>query len=78
MHSRTRSDESNQAIHACGHRRGAVRRCGDYRGLKYENRKLLLCRDAAIRNGRCWVLMYDLSGLRSDAQSPLQEKGEPT
>jgi len=36
----------------------------DYRSLKFENRKLALCRDAAIRHSRCWVLMYDLSGLR--------------
>lgn len=36
----------------------------DYRGLKYENQKLMLCRDAAIQNNRSWVLMYDLSGLK--------------
>ncbi len=36
----------------------------DHRGLKFENRKLALCRDAARRHGRCWALMYDLSGLR--------------
>ncbi len=38
----------------------------DYRTLKFENRKLMLCRDAAIRHNRCWVLMYDLSGLHDD------------
>ncbi|MEM0897136.1 MAG: glycoside hydrolase family 71/99-like protein [Verrucomicrobiota bacterium] len=38
----------------------------DYRRLKFENEKLLLCRDAAIRHGRCWVLMYDLSGISDD------------
>ncbi len=35
----------------------------DYRSLKFENRKLVLCRDAAIRHSRSWVLMYDLSGM---------------
>ena len=38
----------------------------DYRSLKFENRKLMLCRDAAVRHGRCWVLMYDLTGLQAD------------
>jgi len=38
----------------------------DYRSLKYENIKLQLCRDAAIKNGRSWVLMYDLSGLKDE------------
>lgn len=38
----------------------------DYRSLKYENTKLQLCRDAAIKHGRSWVLMYDLSGLKDD------------
>lgn len=38
----------------------------DFRGLKYENRKLLLARDAAIKHGRSWVLMYDLSGMKDD------------
>ena len=38
----------------------------DYRSLKYENIKLQLCRDAAIKNGRSWVLMYDLSGLNDE------------
>lgn len=51
---------------------GAKRR-RDYRGLKFENRKLALCRDAAIRHGRCWVLMYDLSGLRDDDFERLAE-----
>jgi len=36
----------------------------DYRSLKFENRKLVLCRNAAIRHQRCWALMYDLSGLQ--------------
>lgn len=36
----------------------------DYRSLKYENIKLQLCRDAAIKHNRSWVLMYDLSGLQ--------------
>ena len=44
------------ATHAAKDRR-------DYRSLKFENKKLILCRDAAIRNHRCWTLMYDLSGL---------------
>ena len=35
----------------------------DYRSLKFENRKLKLCRDAAIKHKRCWALMYDLTGL---------------
>lgn len=35
----------------------------DNRRLKAENEKLILCRDAAMKHGRCWVLMYDLSGL---------------
>lgn len=38
----------------------------DYRSLKFENRKLSLCRDAAIQHDRCWVMMYDLSGLHGD------------
>lgn len=45
----------------------------DYRSLKFENRKLALCRDAAIRYGRCWVLMYDLSGLHDDDFERLAE-----
>lgn len=35
----------------------------DNRRLKYENQKLMLCRDSAIRNGRCWAMMYDLTGM---------------
>ncbi|MDP6523465.1 MAG: glycoside hydrolase family 71/99-like protein [Kiritimatiellia bacterium] len=35
----------------------------NYRQLKYENRKLILCRNAAIGQKRCWALMYDLSGM---------------
>ncbi len=34
-----------------------------HRHLKYDNRKLMLCRDAAIEHGRCYALMYDLSGI---------------
>ncbi len=45
----------------------------DFRGLKFENEKLKLCRDAAIRHGRCWVLMYDLSGLADDDFERLAE-----
>lgn len=37
-----------------------------YTHLKADNNKLLLCRDAANQSGRCWALMYDLSGLKSD------------
>lgn len=37
-----------------------------YEHLKADNKKLRLCRDAANAHGRCWALMYDLSGLRSD------------
>ena len=36
------------------------------RRLKYENQKLMLCRDSALRNGRCWALMYDLTGLKDE------------
>ena len=35
-----------------------------YNHLKSDNQKLLNCRDAAIANGRCYALMYDLSGLK--------------
>ncbi len=45
----------------------------DYRSLKYENEKLMLCRDAAMENDRCWVLMYDLSGLADDDFDRLAE-----
>ena len=38
----------------------------DPRGLQWENEKLKLCRDSAIRHGRSWILMYDLSGLKSE------------
>lgn len=38
----------------------------DYRELKFENRKLTLCRDAAIKHDRCWALMYDLSGIQDE------------
>ena len=36
---------------------------GDYKLLKADNEKLLLCRDAANQNDRCYALMYDLSGI---------------
>lgn len=45
----------------------------DARSLKFENRKLTICRDAAIRHGRSWVLMYDLSGLHDDDFERLAE-----
>jgi hypothetical protein len=45
----------------------------DFRGLKFENRKLMLCRDAAIKHERVWVLMYDLSGLQDDDFERLAE-----
>ena len=44
------------AVHAAKKRR-------TYRQLKFDNRKLMICRDAAIQNDRCYALMYDLSGL---------------
>ena len=43
-----------------------IPRAGDLRSVKSENRKLMYCRDAAIRHKRCWVLMYDLSGMGDD------------
>ncbi len=45
----------------------------DYRGLKFENRKLMLCREAAIKHDRVWVLMYDLSGLHDEDFERLAE-----
>ena len=36
-----------------------------YTHLKSDNQKLLRCREAANANGRCYALMYDLSGLKS-------------
>ena len=36
-----------------------------YRHLKSDNQKLLRCREAANAHGRCYALMYDLSGLKS-------------
>ena len=45
----------------------------DARSLKFENRKLTICRDAAIRHGRSWVLMYDLSGLHDNDFERLAE-----
>ncbi|MEM0967718.1 MAG: glycoside hydrolase family 71/99-like protein, partial [Verrucomicrobiota bacterium] len=38
----------------------------DQRRLKYENVKLMLCRDAAMAQDRSWALMYDLSGLSDE------------
>ena len=37
-----------------------------YRKVWADNRKLMLCRDAANRHGRCYALMYDLSGMHDD------------
>lgn len=37
-----------------------------YNHLKSDNLKLMRCRDAANANGRCYALMYDLSGLKSE------------
>jgi hypothetical protein len=34
--------------------------------LKADNRKLMLCRNAALANERSWILMYDLSGWNSE------------
>lgn len=51
----------------------AISRGGDQRRLKFENQKLMLCRDAAIRHKRCWVLMYDLSGMRDEDFEKLAE-----
>jgi hypothetical protein len=36
-----------------------------YTHLKSDNQKLLHCRASANENGRCYALMYDLSGLKS-------------
>ena len=45
----------------------------DSRSLKWENEKLKLVRDAAMKHDRCWVLMYDLSGLHDDDFDRLAE-----
>ena len=45
----------------------------DYRSLQFDNRKLVLARDAAIKHRRAWALMYDLSGLRDDDFDRLAE-----
>jgi len=45
----------------------------DNRRLKFENQKLLLCRDAAIQHQRSWTLMYDLSGLADEDFDRLAE-----
>jgi len=37
-----------------------------FASLAADNRKLQLCRDAANAHGRCWALMYDLSGLAGE------------
>lgn len=36
-----------------------------FRNLKFDNLKLMHCREAAHKNGRCYAVMYDLSGLKS-------------
>ena len=54
------------AVHGAKQRR-------DHRNLQFDNRKLVLCRDAAIKNQRAWALMYDLSGLRDDDFNRLAE-----
>lgn len=43
----------------------AAKEMKSHHRLKADNEKLVRCRDAAIANGRCYVLMYDLSGLAS-------------
>lgn len=45
----------------------------DNRRLKAENQKLMMCRDAANKHNRSWVLMYDLSGLADDDFERLAE-----
>lgn len=45
----------------------------DYRRLKFENQKLMLCRDAANKNGRNWAMMYDLSGIENQDFERLAE-----
>lgn len=45
----------------------------NWQGLKWENEKLLLCRDAAMKNKRNWILMYDLSGISDDDFERLAE-----
>ena len=45
----------------------------DHRRLKFENQKLMLCRDAAIRNNRCWAMMYDLSEINDQDFERLAE-----
>lgn len=50
-----------------------ARERSDYRRLKYENEKLMLCRDAANAHGRSWILMYDLSGIADDDFTRLNE-----
>ena len=54
------------ALHGAKNRR-------DQRRLKFENRKLILCRDAAIANKRCYSLMYDLTGIADDDFDRLAE-----
>ena len=45
----------------------------NHRRLKYENQKLILCRNAANRNDRHWALMYDLSGIKNQDFERLAE-----
>lgn len=51
---------------------GAKQRQDDRR-LKFENRKLVLCRDSAIKHQRCYALMYDLSGISDNDFDRLAE-----
>jgi len=39
---------------------------GNFANLAADNRKLQLCQESANANGRCWSLMYDLSGLADE------------
>lgn len=43
-----------------------TRESWSYDLLKADNEKLMLCRNAAIANERCWILMYDLSGWKGE------------
>ena len=44
----------------------AARPQSDFRRLRADNQKLILCRDAANRHRRCWALMYDLTDLHDE------------
>lgn len=54
------------AVHGAKSRR-------DSRSLRWENEKLKLTRDAAMKHGRSWILMYDLSGINDDDFERLAE-----